>query len=68
MTTEPLTLRQPDNSELAELSALCQRSKAYWGYDQTFMAACAQELTATAIESDLRHLSALKSLIRGGQT
>lgn len=35
----------PVSAELAELSALQLRSKAYWGYDAAFMAACKEELT-----------------------
>ena len=52
MKTVRLRLRQPEMSELTELSALCQRSKAHWGYDSAFIAACAQELTVT--EDELR--------------
>lgn len=46
-----VTLRTPALPELPTLSALCLRSKAYWGYDAAFMAACADELTLT--EEDL---------------
>lgn len=38
-------LRPARCDELDELSALCLRSKAYWGYDADFMAACVEELT-----------------------
>jgi GNAT superfamily N-acetyltransferase len=31
--------------EAAALTALALRSKAYWGYDEAFMAACREELT-----------------------
>jgi len=41
-------LRPPRPSELDALSALCLRSKAYWGYDAAFMAACVDELTLTS--------------------
>jgi GNAT superfamily N-acetyltransferase len=34
--------------EAAALSALALRSKAYWGYDEAFMAACRAELTVDA--------------------
>lgn len=44
-------LRPARPEELADLSALCLRSKAYWGYDDAFMAACVDELTLT--RSDL---------------
>lgn len=32
-------------SEAAQLTDLAMRSKAMWGYDETFMAMCAEELT-----------------------
>ena len=32
-------------ADLEAASALCQRSKAHWGYDAEFMAACRDELT-----------------------
>ncbi|MFJ6459957.1 GNAT family N-acetyltransferase [Streptomyces sp. NPDC091387] len=32
-------------SEAAELTALALRSKAHWGYDEAFIAACRDELT-----------------------
>lgn len=41
------TLRPARLEELSTLSALCLRSKAYWGYDDAFMAACVEELTLT---------------------
>ncbi|MDP6591468.1 MAG: GNAT family N-acetyltransferase [Alphaproteobacteria bacterium] len=37
---------------MSELSALCMRSKAHWGYDDGFMAACRKALTLGP--SDLR--------------
>ncbi len=40
-----ITLREPREDELPSLSALCLRSKAHWGYDDAFMAACVDELT-----------------------
>ena len=45
-------LRSLTPSELSDASELCLRSKAYWGYDDGFMAACRDELTLT--ERDLR--------------
>ena len=36
---------RPD--EVAELTELALRSKAYWGYDEAFMEACREELTLT---------------------
>lgn len=40
-----LLIRSPRVEELPALSALCLRSKAVWGYDAAFMAACRAELT-----------------------
>jgi GNAT superfamily N-acetyltransferase len=42
-----ITLRQGRACEAAALSELCLRSKAFWGYDAVFMAACRQELLLT---------------------
>lgn len=42
-----LELRPPTEGDLAPASALCIRSKAHWGYDAAFMAACAAELALT---------------------
>lgn len=38
-------IRTPEIAELPDLSELCLRSKAVWGYDAAFMAACRAELT-----------------------
>jgi GNAT superfamily N-acetyltransferase len=38
-------IRTPEVAELSALSELCLRSKAVWGYDAAFMAACRAELT-----------------------
>ncbi|KRS12587.1 hypothetical protein XM53_10905 [Roseovarius atlanticus] len=43
-------LRRPSLRDLDDLTALCLRSKAYWGYDAEFMAACVPVLTLTAAE------------------
>ncbi|MFJ8826348.1 GNAT family N-acetyltransferase [Streptomyces sp. NPDC102467] len=43
---------RPDEAEL--LSALALRSKAHWGYDAEFLAACAAELTLRADEVEPR--------------
>ncbi|MDQ0463390.1 GNAT superfamily N-acetyltransferase [Caulobacter ginsengisoli] len=45
-------LRPPQPDELAALSDLCLRSKAWWGYDAAFLAACLGELTLTPEELD----------------
>lgn len=39
------TLRAARPAEATDLSALVLRSKAYWGYDDAFLAACADELS-----------------------
>ena len=44
-------LRPAVPQDLPDLSALCLRSKAHWGYDAEFIAACREELTLT--EADL---------------
>ena len=48
-----LNLRPLLRDELSSASQLCLRSKGYWGYDETFMSACKQELTLSA--SDLKN-------------
>jgi GNAT superfamily N-acetyltransferase len=40
-----LTIRAPTIDELSDLSDLCFRSKAVWGYDEEFMNACRGELS-----------------------
>jgi len=40
-----ITIRPARHDEAGALTELCLRSKAYWGYDEAFMAACRQELT-----------------------
>lgn len=47
-----MNLRQARSTELSDLSALCMRSKALWGYDADFMAACRAKLTLSP--DDLR--------------
>jgi len=42
-----IDIRPPRPGELRELSALCLRSKAHWGYDQDFLTACRDELMLT---------------------
>ncbi|MGW4896356.1 GNAT family N-acetyltransferase [Kitasatospora sp. NPDC004240] len=41
-------LRPARPDEAAELTDVALRSKAYWGYDEAFMAACRDELTLDA--------------------
>jgi GNAT superfamily N-acetyltransferase len=45
-----MKLRRPEAHELPQLSAICLRSKAVWGYDQAFLDACRTELTIRAEE------------------
>ncbi len=40
-----IQLRDIKHDELSNLSELCLRSKAVWGYDDAFMTACRNELT-----------------------
>ncbi len=46
----PPSLRPATARDLIALSDLCLRSKAVWGYDETFLAACRDELTLTEPE------------------
>lgn len=45
-------LRPARDSECAELSALCLRSKAVWGYGATFLEACRVELSIHPADLD----------------
>lgn len=47
-----IRLRPVRPDELAELTELCLRSKAVWGYDAAFMAACRSELTLHSCHLD----------------
>src|SRR3984893_2772746 len=49
----PLIIRPPTIEELSELSDLCFRSKAVWGYDEEFMEACRGELSFEPRDLDL---------------
>ena len=40
-----IALRPAHPSDCPALSALCLRSKGYWGYDAAFLDACREELT-----------------------
>ncbi len=52
-----MRIRMPRPDELPELSELCLRSKAVWGYDQDFIEACREELTLRAEELHTTHLA-----------
>lgn len=45
-----MVIRRAKPEEADELSALAMRSKAYWGYDTSFMEACREALTVTKIK------------------
>ena len=47
MTTGRYVLMRPRLADLEPLTALCLRSKAWWGHDEAFIAACRDELTLT---------------------
>jgi GNAT superfamily N-acetyltransferase len=49
-------IRPTNASELPALSDLCLRSKAFWGYDAAFIAACKDELTLTAGDLATSHV------------
>ena len=42
-----MVLRPARPGDAAALTELCLRSKAHWGYDDAFMAACRDELTVS---------------------
>ena len=52
-----LIIRTPSVDELPELSDLCFRSKAVWGYDEEFMKACRGELTFSPQDLELTHIA-----------
>lgn len=52
-----LSIRTPTVEELPALSELCMRSKAVWGYDAAFMAACRRELTFDPRELVTSHIA-----------
>jgi GNAT superfamily N-acetyltransferase len=56
-------LRPARLDDAPALTALCHRSKAYWGYDDDFMRACSAELTVT--KSDISN-SMVEIADRGG--
>lgn len=42
-----VTIRPAQPEDAVPLSALALRAKAYWGYDEAFLAACRDDLTVT---------------------
>lgn len=51
-----IKLRDARQDGLPSLAELCLRSKAVWGYDDAFMAACRTELTLHPDELESTHL------------
>src|SRR6266446_5639502 len=51
-----IQLRDARQNELPSLSALCLRSKAVWGYDDSFMIACRAEVTRVPDELKSTHV------------
>jgi GNAT superfamily N-acetyltransferase len=51
-----ITLRPARPEETAPLSALALRSKAFWGYDRAFLAACRPGLTVTRQQLEREHV------------
>lgn len=62
-----LTLRSARVAEADDLTELCLRSKAVWGYDASFMDACRAELTMTPakIETSQVQVAELDGKIAG---
>ncbi|MFE4946967.1 GNAT family N-acetyltransferase [Streptomyces sp. NPDC056641] len=52
-----MRIREARPDEAPALSALVLRSKAHWGYDDAFLAACRDELTISAGEVTVRRLT-----------
>jgi len=44
---EPIAIRTARPEEAADLTELCMRSKALWGYDAAFLEKCREQLTLT---------------------
>ncbi len=61
-----LSLRHARPAEAEALSSLALRSKAVWGYDEAFMAACRDELSVSAEDIDQAG-TRLTVAERGGQ-
>lgn len=58
-----VTLRPLQEHECDAASALCLKSKAHWGYDAGFMAACRAELTIA--KEDLARDPVVAAVLRG---
>ena len=59
-------LRSARNDERSSLSALCLRSKGYWGYDAAFLEACRAELTIRPDDpADLIRVAEVDGVVAG---
>ena len=47
-----IVIRPAAPHDLDRATSVCLRSKAFWGYDDAFMAACREELTLTPSDLD----------------
>jgi GNAT superfamily N-acetyltransferase len=56
MELQMLRLRRARTDEADVLTGLCLRSKAVWGYDDSFMEACRAELTMTPRKIETSHV------------
>ncbi|WP_052849362.1 GNAT family N-acetyltransferase [Streptomyces avicenniae] len=63
--TEGVRIRPARRDEGPTLSALAMRSKAHWGYDAAFMAACRAELTITAARTERSAIAELDGALAG---
>ena len=59
----PLIVRQARLEELPDLSELCLRSKAVWGYDQAFLETCRHELTFQPEDLDTTHIAVAETSV-----
>jgi GrpB-like predicted nucleotidyltransferase (UPF0157 family)/GNAT superfamily N-acetyltransferase len=56
-----ITIRRANPTESATLSDLALRSKAHWGYDEAFLAACRAELTVHAVDVERLRVTVAES-------
>ncbi|MBL0933179.1 MAG: GNAT family N-acetyltransferase [Rhizobiaceae bacterium] len=49
---DEIVIRPAVSNECEALSALCLRSKGWWGYDEVFLEACRADLTVTQQDID----------------
>ena len=59
-------IRQADAQDLNAATSVCLRSKAFWGYDEAFLAACREELTLSLNDlEDLVLIARIGDELRG---